>query len=211
MTHSTYNSSAFDIAVRGGHDSRTFFCVDGTGSIFIDTVDGDSVNTIHITIVCTAVSCKTAISSSKRVDGTSFITTLGLNKGYIYTYIIAITTSSTIYKEETHLLESIQCVTSHCYWQKLWIKTHAPPSPNARAVHLEVFTDGNQLRQVNAPSFVLQKGMNESDRAQTALSMKMSTTMKLIVTMMVFGAVRDTGGMRNCSKNGKNYKDGGKS
>lgn len=74
-----------------------------------------------------------------------------------------------------------------------------------------MFTDGNQLRQVNAPSFVLQKGMNESDRAQTALSMKMSTTMKLIVTMMVFGAVRDTGGMRNCSKNGKNYKDGGKS
>ena len=29
--------------------------------------------------------------------------------------------------------------------------------------------------------------------------------------MMVFGAVRETGGMRNCSKNGKNYKDGGKS
>ena len=31
------------------------------------------------------------------------------------------------------------------------------PSPNARAVHLEVFTDGNQLRQVDASSFVLHK------------------------------------------------------
>ena len=83
-THSTYNSSTHVTTVRGGHDSRTFFCVAGTGSIFIDTVDGDGVNTIHITIVCTAVSRHTAISSCKRVDGTSFITTLGLNKWYKY-------------------------------------------------------------------------------------------------------------------------------
>ena len=83
-THSTYNSSTHVTTVRGGHDSRTFFCVAGTGSIFIHTVDGDGVNTIHITIVCTAVSRHTAISSCKRVDGTSFITTLGLNKWYKY-------------------------------------------------------------------------------------------------------------------------------
>ena len=84
MTHSTYNSSTYVTTVRGGHDSRTFFCVAGTGSIFIHTVDGDGVNTIHIAIVCTAVSCYTTISSCKWVDGTSFITPLSLNKGYIY-------------------------------------------------------------------------------------------------------------------------------
>ena len=83
LTHSTYNS----FRVRGGHDSRTFFYVAGTGSIFIHTVDGDSVNTIHMSIVCTAVSFYTAISSCKRVDGTSFITTLCLKEGYIYIYI----------------------------------------------------------------------------------------------------------------------------
>ena len=41
------------------------------------------------------------------------------------------------------------------------------------------------------PSFVLHIWLNEGDRAQTALS------------MMVFGTVSDDGGVRNCSKNGK--------
>ena len=116
LTHSTYNSFTHVTTVRGGHDCRTFFCVAGTGSIFIHTVDGDSVNAIHITIVCTAVLHYTAISSCKRVDGTSFTATLGLNKGYIY--ILATKTSLTISKEETHLVESVQCLTSHHYWQK---------------------------------------------------------------------------------------------
>ena len=79
-----------------------------------------------------------------------------------------------------------------------------------RAVHFEVVTDGNQLRQVNALLFVLHIWLNESDRAQTALSMEMSTEMKIMVIMMVFGAVSDNGGVRNCSKNGKDNKNGGK-
>ena len=54
--------------------------------------------------------------------------------------------------------------------------------PNAKAVHFEVFTDGNQLRIVNAPSFVLHIWLNEGDRAQTALSIKMSMKMKIMVT-----------------------------
>ena len=58
--------------------------------------------------------------------------------------------------------------------------------------------------------FVLHIWLNESDRAQTALSMKMSTEMKIMVIMMVFGAVSDNGGVRNCSKNGKDNKNGGK-
>ena len=62
--------------VRGGHDSRTFLCVAGIGAILIDTVNSDSVDTIHITIVCTAVSCYAAISSRKRVDGAQATTTL---------------------------------------------------------------------------------------------------------------------------------------
>lgn len=84
------------------------------------------------------------------------------------------------------------------------------PGPNAKAVHFEVSTDGNQLRQVNVPSFVLRRVMNEGNRAQTALSMKMSTTMKIMVTMMVSGAVSDNGGVRDCTKGGKDNKDGGK-
>ena len=116
LTHSTYNF----FSVHGGHDSRTFFCEAGTGSIFIHTVDGDGVNTIHIAVVCTAV-LHTAISSWKRVDGTSFITTLCLKEGYIY--ILATKTSLTIYKQETYLVESIQYVTSHHFWEKPWIKT----------------------------------------------------------------------------------------
>ena len=80
--------------------------------------------------------------------------------------------------------------------------------PNAKAVHFEVFTDGNQLRIVNAPSFVLHIWLNEGDRAQTALSMKMSTEMKIMVTIMVFGTVSDNRGVRNCSKNGKDNNNG---
>ena len=53
------------------------------------------------------------------------------------------------------------------------------------------------------PSFVLHIWLNEGDRAQTALSIKMSTEMKIMVTMMEFGTVSDDGGVRNCSKNGK--------
>ena len=117
LTHSTYNSST----VRGGHDCRTFFCVTGTGSIFIHTGDGDGVPAIHINIECTAVPMHAAISSCKRVDGTSFITTLCLKEGYIY--ILATKTSLTIYRQETYLVESIQYVTSHHFWQKPWIKT----------------------------------------------------------------------------------------
>ena len=82
--------------------------------------------------------------------------------------------------------------------------------PNAKAVHFVVFTNGNQLRIVNAPSFVLHIWLNEGDRAQTALSIKMSTKMKIMVTMMVFGTVGDNGGVRNCSKNGKDKNNGGK-
>ena len=37
---------------------------------------------------------------------------------YIYIYILATKTSLNISKEETHLVESVQCVTSHHYWQK---------------------------------------------------------------------------------------------
>lgn len=80
------------------------------------------------------------------------------------------------------------------------------PGPNAKAVHFEVSTDGNQLRQVNVPSFVLRRVMNEGNRAQTALSMKMSTTIKIMVSMMVFGAVNDNGGVRDCTKGGKDNK-----
>ena len=80
------------------------------------------------------------------------------------------------------------------------------PGPNAKVVHFEVSTDGNQLRQVNVPSFVLRRVMNEGNRAQTALSMKMSTTMKIMVSMMVFGAVSDNGGVRDCTKGGKDNK-----
>ena len=108
--------------------------------------------------------------------------------------MLATKTSLNISKEETHLVESVQCVTSHHYWQK------------PKAVHF----DGNQLRQVNALLFVLHIWLNEGDRAQTALSMKMSTEMKIMVIMMVFGAVSDNGGVRNCSKNGKDNKNGGK-
>ena len=73
-----------------------------------------------------------------------------------------------------------------------------------------MFTDGNQLRQVNAPSFILHIWLNEGDRAQTALSMKMSTEMKIMVTMMVFGTISDNRGVRNCSKNGKDNNNGSK-
>ena len=100
-----------------------------------------------------------------------------------------------------------------CNRQALLVKTfdkNPTPGPNARAVHLEVFTDGNQLRQVDAPSFVLHKGLNKGGRAQTALSMKMSTTVKIMVTMMVFGVVSDNGSVCNCSKVGKDNNDGGK-
>lgn len=62
-------------------------------------------------------------------------------------------------------------------------------------------TDGNQLRQVNALLFVLHIWFNEGDRAQTALSMKLSTEMKIMV-MTVFGTVGDNGGVRSCTKNG---------
>ena len=34
--------------------------------------------------------------------------------------------------------------------------------------------------------------------------------MKIMVTMMVFGTVGDNGGVRNCSKNGKDKNNGGK-
>ena len=77
----------------------------------------------------------------------------------------------TIYTEETRLVESIQRVTSHHYWQKTLDK-NPTPGPNTRAVHFEVFIDGKQLRQVNAPSFVLHIWLNEGDRTQTALNKK---------------------------------------
>ena len=52
--------------------------------------------------------------------------------------------------------------------------------------------------------------MNEGDRAQTALPMKTSTTMKIMVTMMVFCAVSDNGSVRNCTKGDKDNNDGDK-
>ena len=70
-------------------------------------------------------------------------------------------------------------------------------------------TDGNQLRQVNALLLVLHIWFDEGDRAQTALSMKLSTEMKIMV-MTVFGAVSDNGGVRSCTKNGEDNKNGGK-
>ena len=40
--------------------------------------------------------------------------------------------------------------------------------------------------------------------------MKMSTTVKIMVTMIVFGVVSDNGSVCNCSKVGKDNNDGGK-
>ena len=48
--------------------------------------------------------------------------------------------------------------------------------------------------------------MNEGDRAQTALP----TTMKIMVTMMVFCAVSDNGSVRNCTKGDKDNNNGDK-
>ena len=77
----TYNSSAVFptiFTVGGSHDSGAFLSIYWFWAIFVHTIDSNSVNAIHIAIVCTAVSMA-AISDCKRVDGTQATTTLWKN------------------------------------------------------------------------------------------------------------------------------------
>ena len=78
----TYNfSKSFQCVstVSRGHDPRAFLCVGRIGTIFVHSVDCNSINAINITIIGTAVLSEASVACSKGVDSTTAPATLQQN------------------------------------------------------------------------------------------------------------------------------------
>lgn len=75
-THDFSNILKHVPTVRSGHDPGALFCVARIGAIWVDTVNGNSINAVDVAAIRTTVTNYPAITSSKRVDGAQASTTL---------------------------------------------------------------------------------------------------------------------------------------
>ena len=81
----THDFSLFIPSLRAegwGHDRRTFFCIIRKGTIFIHAANGNGINAVNITVVCTTISYEATITGWKCVDSAQFTATLEQSRNH---------------------------------------------------------------------------------------------------------------------------------